>query len=157
MVRRLMALLALRGPGESVCMDGASVGPRRSRGLIGINRAGSAPRAGGGENDARSSRGRRDVDAAHDEAARVCFRRAGDPFTKPGECTTMTTWPGGRASPVMHPGNACMDCHSQNGGPLFLFAGTIYPSAHDPDDCNGARTLDGKAVAKLVITGADGT
>lgn len=31
--------------------------------------------------------------------------------------------------PQMRPGNACLACHRQNGGPNFTIAGTVYPTA----------------------------
>jgi hypothetical protein len=52
----------------------------------------------------------------------------------------------------MRPGEACITCHSRGEGPAFVIAGTVYPTAHEPDDCNGANgTLDG---ATVVITDA---
>lgn len=39
---------------------------------------------------------------------------------------------------AMHPGGMCNTCHTQKGeGPLFTIAGTVYPTAHEPDDCFG--------------------
>jgi mono/diheme cytochrome c family protein len=62
-------------------------------------------------------------------------------------------------SPLMHPGRACITCHTTGTGflnlqhgPSFTLAGTVYPSAHEPDDCNGAA---GGGVS-VVITGAAG-
>jgi hypothetical protein len=37
----------------------------------------------------------------------------------------------------MHPGVACINCHDSGRGPAFTIAGTVYPSVHEPDDCNG--------------------
>jgi hypothetical protein len=55
----------------------------------------------------------------------------------------------------MQPGMACIDCHMKSGGeaPLFALGGTVYPSAHEPDACNGGPLA---AMALVVITGADG-
>jgi cytochrome c553 len=65
---------------------------------------------------------------------------------------------GDRGSQVMHPGRTCVSCHAANGAtsassfpPLFQFAGTVFPTAHEPDECNG---LPGGA--KVVVRGADG-
>jgi hypothetical protein len=52
----------------------------------------------------------------------------------------------------MRPGEACISCHSSSGGPRFAVAGTVYPTGHEPDDCNGA----GNASAVVVITDANG-
>jgi hypothetical protein len=49
---------------------------------------------------------------------------------------------------------ACNDCHTRGGeGPRFSIAGTVYPTVHEPDLCNGAPSSSG---AQVVITGADG-
>jgi hypothetical protein len=92
-------------------------------------------------------------------------------------CTSGTHWTRGtHESPLMKPGGKCIQCHTtgkttddrdddddddddegEEGdddlGPLFYFAGTVYPSAHDEDDCNGS---DATATTKVVLTGADG-
>ena len=54
----------------------------------------------------------------------------------------------------MAPGQACISCHSQGEGPRYTFAGTVYPTAHEPDDCLG---VNGSSTVQVVITGADGT
>jgi nitrate/TMAO reductase-like tetraheme cytochrome c subunit len=46
----------------------------------------------------------------------------------------------------MRPGNDCRSCHS------FSVSGTVYPSAHEPTNCNGTAA----GGIKVVITGADG-
>ena len=49
---------------------------------------------------------------------------------------------------------ACINCHSSGGeGPRFTIAGTVYPTAHEPDLCNGASGSDG---AQVVVTDANG-
>ena len=53
----------------------------------------------------------------------------------------------------MNPGRACIACHSMGRGPAFALAGTLYPTAHEPDLCNG---VNGTTGAKVVIVGADG-
>jgi mono/diheme cytochrome c family protein len=69
----------------------------------------------------------------------------------------MTTWKGGNeGSSSMNPGKACISCHQSDGeAPLFSVAGTLYPTGHEPDLCNGvsANTANG---ASVVIVGADG-
>ncbi len=61
-------------------------------------------------------------------------------YNTPTTCTSGATWTGGdRGSSRMHPGVACIDCHDQNGGPSLTVAGTVFPTAHEPDDCNGAN------------------
>jgi hypothetical protein len=78
-----------------------------------------------------------------------------DPFVAAPVCTSKTLWTlGTRGSASMQPGVACINCHSSGGeGPRFAIAGTVYPTAHEPDQCNGASGVTGVAI---VITGADG-
>jgi len=78
---------------------------------------------------------------------------AGNPFGTPPVCTSGRTWPfGNLGSPLMHPGQACIACHATNPGPDFAIAGTVYPTAHEPDNCNGS----GNSGASVVITDANG-
>jgi hypothetical protein len=79
-----------------------------------------------------------------------------DPFSVAPTCTSMTTWRGGtEGSALMEPGMTCVSCHATTGGeaPRFAVAGTVYPTAHEPDLCNGASGANG---ARVVITGANG-
>ncbi len=71
-------------------------------------------------------------------------------------CTSGKTWTrGDRGSELMHPGVACIECHAKRAdAPRFTIAGTVYPTEHEPDNCNGASGTT--AGAKVVITGADG-
>lgn len=55
-----------------------------------------------------------------------------------GVCTSGTAWtPGTPGSALMAPGKRCITCHSATGGPAFTLAGTVYPTLHEPDGCNG--------------------
>jgi hypothetical protein len=82
---------------------------------------------------------------------------APSPYDTPEVCTSGTKWTGGNhESPFMRPGNACITCHEQKDGPTFTFAGTVFPTAHEPDNCNGVGSVDGVA-AKIQITDAKGT
>jgi mono/diheme cytochrome c family protein len=78
-----------------------------------------------------------------------------DPFGVPPTCTSNTFWSSGsNGSPSMDPGMACISCHASNpDAPPFAIAGTLYPSAHEPDLCDG---VNGTGGAIVVITGADG-
>jgi hypothetical protein len=61
---------------------------------------------------------------------------------------------GGEGS-TMAPGQACISCHTANGGPSFVIAGTVFPTAHEPNNCDGANgTTNG---AMVVITDKNGT
>jgi mono/diheme cytochrome c family protein len=79
-----------------------------------------------------------------------------DPFAVAPTCTSKVTWTRGTSgSALMEPGLACTNCHASSGGeaPRFAVAGTVYPTAHEPDLCNGANGTNG---ARVVITGANG-
>ena len=81
---------------------------------------------------------------------------APDPYATPVVCTSGNTWTGGnRESPLMRPGGACISCHQQGGeGPRFTVAGTLFPTPHEPNDCNGVASTDG---AQVIVTEANGT
>ena len=79
-----------------------------------------------------------------------------DPFAVPPTCTSNTYWSGGEGAATMNPGLACISCHrGEREAPTFTIAGTLYPTAHEPDRCNGAGAA-ASAGARIVITGADG-
>jgi mono/diheme cytochrome c family protein len=79
---------------------------------------------------------------------------AGSPYDTPVVCTSAQTWTG-RASQRMAPGEACIACHSRSSGaPLFAIAGTVYPTAHEPSDCDG---IVGATSVTVVIIDATGT
>jgi hypothetical protein len=66
-------------------------------------------------------------------------------------CTSGKKWTFGTAgSSSMEPGRACIDCHSMENAPTFAVAGTVYPTAHEPNDCNG------KAAVQVILTDAKG-
>jgi mono/diheme cytochrome c family protein len=73
-----------------------------------------------------------------------------DPFAAAPTCTSKVTWTqGNHGSKLMNPGQACIACHAKGGdGPRYAIAGTLYPSPHEPDDCNG---VNGTTGAKVVI------
>jgi hypothetical protein len=79
----------------------------------------------------------------------------GDPLNAPATCTSNTTWRGSESS-SMAPGQACIGCHARSGGeaPTFVIAGTLYPTGHEPDNCNG--TSGSSSGAKVVVTGSNG-
>jgi len=61
-------------------------------------------------------------------------------------CTSGKTWTSGNGQD-MRPGNDCKGCHS------FTIAGTVYPTAHEPNNCDGTAA----GGIKVVVTGADGS
>jgi hypothetical protein len=62
-------------------------------------------------------------------------------------CTSKVMWTNGNGA-TMRPGAACRQCHS------FTISGTVYPTLHEPLNCNGAN---GSTGIRVVITGANGT
>ena len=77
-----------------------------------------------------------------------------DPLNAAPTCTSGTSWQGGNeGSSRMHPGVACISCHSTSReAPRFALAGTVYPTGHEPDNCNAA----GVSGAQVIITDAGG-
>jgi hypothetical protein len=66
---------------------------------------------------------------------------AGDPLNAAPTCTSGKTWGNGdHGSASMHPGTACIACHSSRGAQTYTIAGTLYPTGHEPDDCNGTAS-----------------
>ena len=74
----------------------------------------------------------------------------GNPYDTPETCTSGVTWAGGEEDwgqypkVGMHPGMACIDCHNnpakyglQDNGPGMYIGGTVYPTAHEYDQCLG--------------------
>ena len=78
-----------------------------------------------------------------------------DPLGAAATCTSGVTWTGGNnGSALMNPGRACIGCHATSGGeaPTFTIAGTLYPTGHEPNLCNG---VNGTTGARVVITDAN--
>ena len=89
-----------------------------------------------------------EVDAAMasmDDAGPVMDPLNADPTCTSGRMWTMRD----RGSPLMHPGQACIECHQRMGvrdpaASRMTIAGTVFPTGHEPTDCNGAAgTTDG--------------
>jgi hypothetical protein len=77
-----------------------------------------------------------------------------DPLNDPPRCTSMMNWTmGDHGSPNMHPGRACITCHSMGKGPTLRVGGTVYPSGHEPDDCLGVAGLTSVTVEITDATG----
>jgi hypothetical protein len=83
-----------------------------------------------------------------------------DPFDADPVCTSERWWTEGlfESSPHMNPGRACISCHEDPAsvgggekgeeedeeGPTLVLGGTLFPTAHEPDDCYG---VDGPATS----------
>ncbi|HSO34822.1 MAG TPA: hypothetical protein VLT33_19945 [Labilithrix sp.] len=77
---------------------------------------------------------------------------AGTNYNTPTVCTSNKTFPpGADNSSLMKPGGACVTCHTMQGGPSYTVAGTVYPTAHEPNDCNGVN-----GGLTVVVTDANG-
>lgn len=69
----------------------------------------------------------------------------------PAVCSTNDAWTSGdEGSPLMHPGDDCIGCHSQGEGPRYTIAGTVMNASNDDTNCNGVEG------ATVVITDANG-
>ena len=80
-----------------------------------------------------------------------------DPFAAAPKCTSGTMWNNGtNGSPLMQPGEACITCHGKGDGPKLAFGGTVYPTGHEPSQCNGADGSKGAQGAEVVVVDATG-
>jgi hypothetical protein len=59
----------------------------------------------------------------------------------------------GQEGPSMRPGEACIACHSRGEGPTRGVFGTVYPTAHEPDDCVASASA-GAVVTVIDASGA---
>jgi hypothetical protein len=81
---------------------------------------------------------------------------AGDPLNAAPTCTSGTNWLlGDRGSPLMHPGMACITCHSTRRAPFLSIGGTVFPTGHEPDNCYGVDGLSGDEI-DIVVTDSTG-
>jgi hypothetical protein len=65
-----------------------------------------------------------------------------------------------KGSELMRPGGKCNNCHDKDTrSPNYAVAGTVYPTLHEPDECNGvggAMSEAGVAEVAVVITDSSG-
>ncbi len=73
-----------------------------------------------------------------------------DPYNTPLTCTSKLTGTSQEGS-SMNPGRDCLSCHS-SGEEQMQLAGTVYPTAHEPDMCVGAGSQAGITGVQVVIT-----
>jgi hypothetical protein len=79
---------------------------------------------------------------------------ASDPFAAAPTCTSGLVWMrANHGSAEMNPGRACIDCHATMHGPSLTIAGTVYPTAHEPDMCDGADGAGGVVVTIVDAAG----
>jgi hypothetical protein len=70
------------------------------------------------------------IDSAVDSSVVIS---ANDPLGSSARCTSGKTWTSGTGQ-TMRPGEACPSCHGN-----FVIAGTVYPTGHEPNDCDGVN------------------
>lgn len=91
----------------------------------------------------------------------------GGPYDTPETCTTGIYWAGGEQDwgqypkTAMHPGLPCIDCHANPGkygvedmGPGMWIGGTVYPTAHEFDECFGVNGT--QEAVTVEVTDANG-
>jgi hypothetical protein len=63
-----------------------------------------------------------------------------------------------KGSEFMHPGGKCNTCHDKNPmtAPNLTIAGTVYPTSHEPDECNGVTpSLNDAGAPEITIVITD--
>jgi hypothetical protein len=104
--------------------------------------------------------------AAAGHPAAECGDGEKDPYAAPAACSGVQLEMHQQEGEDMNPGRACNTCHQQvnneQGGdaPLFLIAGTVFATAHEPDDCRaphaqGAEVEITDAHGKVVVLAAN--
>ncbi len=86
-----------------------------------------------------------------------------DPFDAEPTCSTDRWWDPGDddGTPLMFPGRACLGCHTieapdDEDVPDLVIGGTVFETAHEPDDCKGPPgEVDGEQII-VEVTSADG-
>lgn len=106
------------------------------------------------------------IAAGYPEAS--CGDAAKDPFAAASKCSGKQLPSAQGESEEMNPGRVCNTCHQEvndaMGGdaPLFMISGTVYPTAHEPDDCTapaaeGATVEITDSMGKVVTLTANAT
>jgi hypothetical protein len=76
-------------------------------------------------------------------------------------CSSNTFWKeGDKGSPFMRPGGKCNGCHDADvtkKAPDYAIAGTVYPTAHEPDDCNSIIGVGDTGISDVAIVIIDST
>jgi len=73
-------------------------------------------------------------------AAPLGFQTSKPSWSEEGSCTANQWWKyaGNTESASMHPGQDCIGCHHrENEGPVYSYAGTVYPGVDEASDCRG--------------------
>jgi hypothetical protein len=84
---------------------------------------------------------------------------ASDPLNALATCTSGMMWTtASQNDPLMRPGEGCnasSACHGAGAAAMWSIAGTIYPTGHEPNDCDGFSNTSSNGVG-IVITDAMG-
>jgi hypothetical protein len=154
------ALAACSGsdPGDGSGGEPASDGGKQSPAAD----SGSKPPTNPGDDDTDAGNTNVPDAASHDTGSgNPPAVDAGDP-NGGAICTSNKHWTDGNTgNAVMHPGAACIACHKQMNGPTFLIAGTVYPTSHEPTDCDGVKAVtinvtDAKGKKATIVSNAAG-
>jgi hypothetical protein len=130
----------------------ASVGDAASEGTFDARDPGDRDSIDSGSSGHQGDGGASAQDAGRDTAgAAASDAEAGpDPLNASSRCSSNKSWANASGdNQNMRPGEACPVCHTN-----FQLAGTIYPTGHEPDDCDGVDGLSNNVV--VVITDAAG-
>jgi mono/diheme cytochrome c family protein len=69
------------------------------------------------------------------------------------DCSSGTRYTRGEGV-TMEPGKACNACHIKEREKTFVLAGTVYPTGHESDRCNGVNgTVTGATIVATDLTG----
>ncbi len=135
----------------------ASGGDRGTGGQSGGGRAGTGGEAGsqsqsGGIGGTAGVAGGGGTNSADGGAAT-------DPLHALATCTSGMVWTAASPNdPLMRPGEGCnvsSACHGAGAAAIWSVAGTIYPTGHEPNDCEGFSNTSSNGVG-IVITDAMG-
>jgi hypothetical protein len=102
----------------------------------------------GASSSASTSAGSPSPDTSSSSSSMACSpvpTDGGVQLNTPVECTSGKTYMSG-FGPTMEPGYSCYNCH----GLQFTVGGTVYPTAHEPDYCDGVDVQS----ATVVLTDA---
>jgi hypothetical protein len=88
-----------------------------------------------------------------------------NPYNTPPTCTSgQYIYGTDNVGGAMQPGGACISCHRSSGeAPVFTIAGTVFPTAHEYDECVSTAAgrgqvviTDGSGVDHTISIGASG-
>ncbi len=159
---------ASQGPGAGGAGGSAGSGGSGTAGAMG-GAGGSSGAAGAGGTSGRAGGGRAGGTSGGGAGAGGAAGAGGsgvggvDSLNAPAKCSSGSFWtPADRQTFRMRPGESCAGqaaCHGVGTTGLhFDLAGTVYPTGHEPDDCNGFDiTAPGAQLIHVVVTDATGT